>query len=215
MFCFGFMEEGASGMDQRKPEKPCTDIFGRIDISKCFFVLRRTAAFEADQGKVCDSLGALLPSLHYTVQTWSKHCTLLSPKLADSTCTFGPIFRETSLSSLFFSKETCCLHDIVGQSVGWFVRQSDGPSVRRSTDRSVNQLVSQLVGRSPSAELPGQLKSKKRYTAKVIFEWGGVGQLCPEADYLCCSYTANTCYLLCLLYPHCLPANRYQLQLEI
>ena len=137
MFCFGFMEERASGMDQRKPEKPCTDIFGRIDISKCFFVLRRTAAFEADQGKVCDSLGALLPSLHYTVQTWSKHCTLLSPKLADSTCTFGPIFRETSLSSLFFSKETCCLHDIVSRSVRWSVHRSVRRSVRRLVRLSV------------------------------------------------------------------------------
>ena len=133
MFCFGFMEEGASGMDQTKAEKPCTDIFGRIDISKCFFVLRRTAAFEADQGKVCDSLGALLPSLHYTVQTWSKHCTLLSPKLADSTCTFGPIFRETSLSSLFSFRKRLAAYMIL--SVGRSVGRSVGPSVRRSVTR--------------------------------------------------------------------------------
>ena len=146
MFCFGFMEEGASGMDQREPEKPCTDIFGRIDISKCFFVLRRTAAFEADQGKVCDSLGALLPSLHYTVQTWSKHCTLLSPKLADSTCTFGPIFRETSLSSFFLFERDLLLTwycQSVGRSVGRSVRRSVSPSVRRSVGRSVDQLVAQ------------------------------------------------------------------------
>ena len=62
-----------------------------------FFVLWRTAAFEADQGKVCDSLGALLLSALYSTELkLAQNTVLCSSRLADNTCTF-----EASRSALF------------------------------------------------------------------------------------------------------------------
>ena len=67
-----------------------------------FFVLWRTAAFEADQGKVCDSLGALLLSALYSTELkLAQNTVLCSSRLADNTCTFeANLWRYRSLCSL-------------------------------------------------------------------------------------------------------------------
>ena len=62
-----------------------------------------TAAFEPDQGKVCDSLGALLLlSLLHRLQTWSKHCTL---PVQTVLVLFCQSFARKNLSA-FFSPNT-------------------------------------------------------------------------------------------------------------
>ena len=67
-----------------------------------FFVLWRTAAFEADQGKVCDSLGALLLSALYSTELkLAQNTVLCSSRLADNTCTFEANLKGIGRSALF------------------------------------------------------------------------------------------------------------------
>ena len=66
-----------------------------------FFVLWRTAAFEADQGKVCDSLGALLLSSLSTPQNSNLLKTLYFAHPDWQTILLRPIFGDIGRSALF------------------------------------------------------------------------------------------------------------------